>query len=150
MRRDAENHRVQLLAAAHRVLVSDPGASIAMIAAQAGLSRRTVYNHFPDKASLLAAVKKWHEQEVTFIVARVPAHNQADPVRELSTLLNAYEQHFGTVGRGPGDSLFAAPLLAERIHDLIGRAEARLGAAGEPLPTGDQASPHTRTVTKRG
>lgn len=55
-RRDATANRAALLAAAQSVLSNDPNASLDTIAHAAGLSRRALYGHFPDRDSLLREV----------------------------------------------------------------------------------------------
>ncbi|AYF97752.1 TetR/AcrR family transcriptional regulator [Protaetiibacter intestinalis] len=52
-RRDAENNRLALLAAAGTVLNRDPDASLDAIAAEAGLSRRALYGHFATRDDLI-------------------------------------------------------------------------------------------------
>jgi AcrR family transcriptional regulator len=52
----SETARDAILAAAHRTLVDDPGASIATVTAEAGVSRATFYRHFDSRAELLAAL----------------------------------------------------------------------------------------------
>lgn len=53
MRRDAQENRAALLAAARVVLNRDPDATLDLIAAEAGLSRRSVYGHFANRDELL-------------------------------------------------------------------------------------------------
>ena len=55
-RRDAVENRAALLTAARAVLNRDPDASLEAIAAEAGLSRRSVYGHFPTRDDLLREV----------------------------------------------------------------------------------------------
>ncbi|MDQ1129955.1 TetR/AcrR family transcriptional regulator [Microbacterium sp. SORGH_AS_0888] len=52
-RRDAAANREALLEAARRVVVRDPHASMDTIAREAGLSRRAMYGHFPDRDTLM-------------------------------------------------------------------------------------------------
>jgi AcrR family transcriptional regulator len=52
-RRDAADNRAALLAAARVVLNRDPDASLDIIAAEAGLTRRSVYGHFANRDALL-------------------------------------------------------------------------------------------------
>ncbi|MFJ3384373.1 MULTISPECIES: TetR/AcrR family transcriptional regulator [unclassified Curtobacterium] len=65
-RRDATENRAALIDAAKTVLQRDPDASLETIAAEAGLSRRAVYGHFPSRDDLVRAV-------VTSGAARVAA-----------------------------------------------------------------------------
>lgn len=55
-RRDSLENRAGILAAAQRVLSHDPQASLDAIAREAGLSRRALYGHFPDRDALLREV----------------------------------------------------------------------------------------------
>ena len=52
-RRDAAQNRESLLTAARIVFNRDPNASLETVAAQAGLSRRSVYGHFANRDDLL-------------------------------------------------------------------------------------------------
>jgi serine phosphatase RsbU (regulator of sigma subunit) len=53
-REDARRNRERILKAAGRLLAQSPSASLEDIAAAAGVSRSTVYRHFPDRDSLVA------------------------------------------------------------------------------------------------
>jgi len=55
-RRDGLENRIAILAAAQQVISRDPNASIDAIAHAAGLSRRALYGHFPDREALLTEV----------------------------------------------------------------------------------------------
>ncbi|MGZ8665877.1 MAG: SpoIIE family protein phosphatase [Solirubrobacterales bacterium] len=56
LRKDAQRTRERILEAAGRLLVQSPAATLADIGAAAGVSRSTVYRHFPDRGALVAAV----------------------------------------------------------------------------------------------
>ena len=56
LRADAQRSRAAILDAALRVLEEDPDASVEGIATAAGVTRQTVYAHFPSRERLLAAV----------------------------------------------------------------------------------------------
>lgn len=55
-RRDAAENRAALLRAAQVTLADQPNASLDTVAQAAGLSRRALYGHFPDRESLLRDV----------------------------------------------------------------------------------------------
>ncbi|MDP4501631.1 TetR/AcrR family transcriptional regulator [Nonomuraea turcica] len=56
MRADATRNLERVLSTGARMLADDPAATIAAIAAEAGVDRRTVYRRFSSREDLLAAV----------------------------------------------------------------------------------------------
>lgn len=70
-RRDAAANRAALLAAAQSVLARDPHAPLDVIAQSAGLSRRALYGHFPDRDSLLREVIAMGTERFNAIAASV-------------------------------------------------------------------------------
>jgi serine phosphatase RsbU (regulator of sigma subunit) len=55
-RSDAQENRERLLVAAARLLAQSPAATLADVAAAAGVSRSTLYRHFPGREGLIAAL----------------------------------------------------------------------------------------------
>jgi AcrR family transcriptional regulator len=82
-RSDAVANRDALLLAAQRTLAADPRASIDAIAQAAGLSRRSVYGHFADRETLVAAVIARGAERFNAIAE---ATTDPDPVVALATL----------------------------------------------------------------
>src|SRR4051812_6208077 len=70
-RRDAESNRDLLLEAALRALAEDPDAGLDAVARTAGLSRRTVYGHFPSREALITALAQHAGEGVGGVVRAV-------------------------------------------------------------------------------
>lgn len=103
-------------------------ASITSIAERAGVSRLTVYRHFPDERSLLSACTG------TWFEANPPPDPMAwvgttDPVERLRTGLRElyafYRRHAVLLGRGEDESP-TNPILAEVMTPFV-TAVARIG-----------------------
>jgi AcrR family transcriptional regulator len=69
MRADATRNLELVLSTGARMLADDPSASIAAIAAAAGVDRRTVYRRFASREELLAAVYQARYDAVEEVVA---------------------------------------------------------------------------------
>jgi AcrR family transcriptional regulator len=80
-RSDAAKNRAALLDAARAELNRDPDASLDAIATAAGLSRRSVYGHFPSRDALIAELASLGAARVA---AAVDAIHAADPVLDLA------------------------------------------------------------------
>lgn len=80
-RSDAAKNRAALLDAARVVLNRDPEAGLDAVAAEAGLSRRSVYSHFASRDALVAELA---ELGAARIAAAVDAFHDADPVLDLA------------------------------------------------------------------
>ena len=87
-RRHARSNRVRLLAAARIELSRDPDVSLDEIARAAGLVRRTLYGHFPNREALIDALATEAKEslEEAFTAARRP---DADPPTALAGLILA-------------------------------------------------------------
>ena len=82
-RRDAVENRAALIAAARTALNRDPDASLETIATEAGLSRRSVYGHFPTRDDLLREVTALGAARIT---AALVGTADDDPVIELALI----------------------------------------------------------------
>jgi AcrR family transcriptional regulator len=87
-RSHARSNRARLLAAAREELGRDPDASLDEIARAAGVVRRTLYGHFPNREALIDALATEAKErlEEAFTTARRP---EADPPAALAGLILA-------------------------------------------------------------
>ncbi|MGX1365298.1 AcrR family transcriptional regulator [Streptomyces canus] len=94
MRADAARNVEAVLTTGARMLAADPGASIASIAAQAGVDRRTVYRRFASREELLAAI---YEARLTAIEQAI----QDARLREapVAVALHRYVENIISVNR---------------------------------------------------
>jgi AcrR family transcriptional regulator len=82
-RRDAADNRAALLAAARVSLNQDPDASLETIAAEAGLSRRSVYGHFANRDELLRELVTTGSERIAHALSGV---THPDPVIRLTLI----------------------------------------------------------------
>jgi AcrR family transcriptional regulator len=138
-RKDATVNREALLDAARWTLAADPSASLEAIAAAAGLSRRSVYGHFPSRDALLAELL---ERGAARVASAVNAVEHTEPLVEVALLGRVVWDEVDEVRtttlfavRGPFRALLAPvlDLLHQRITDATARA-ARAGDARTDLP----------------
>jgi AcrR family transcriptional regulator len=87
-RSHARSNRARILAAAREELSRDPDVSLDEIARAAGVVRRTLYGHFPNRQALIDALAAEAKQslEEAFAAARRP---DADPPTALARLILA-------------------------------------------------------------
>jgi len=145
-RSDAQRSRASILDAALRKLGGDPDAGVEAIAADAGVTRQTVYAHFPSRGELLTAVLDRITEEA---VAEMDAA-ELDEGPAADALMRLIEAARRTSGRYPAllrkiDSVPAnanadddarrhSP-VADRLERVIRRGKAT-GEFDDRLPTG--------------
>jgi AcrR family transcriptional regulator len=141
-RADAERSITSILDAAVGLLPGRPDASMAEIAAAAGVARQTVYAHFASREALLSAVaERALRQAVAAIEAAEP--QRGPPVEALDRLVGAWWQHVERYARVLGALAaafpdtdkahdFHAPIL-ERVERLVRRGQ-RHGNFDRRLP----------------
>jgi len=94
VRADAARNLEAVLTTGARMLAADPGASIASIATEAGVDRRTVYRRFASREDLLAAI---YESRLTAIEHAIEdARLREAPV---AVALHRYVENIITVNR---------------------------------------------------
>jgi AcrR family transcriptional regulator len=94
VRADAARNLEAVLTTGARMLAADPGASIASIAGEAGVDRRTVYRRFASREDLLAAI---YESRLTAIEHAIEdARLREAPV---AVALHRYVENIITVNR---------------------------------------------------
>lgn len=113
MRADAARNLDAVLQTGARLLACDPGTSIAAIAAEAGVDRRTVYRRFKTREALLAAV---HEAKLEACEKAVTEARLTEA--PVMVALHRYAEGIITVGR-------RWPVDVRQVQD--GAAADRLG-----------------------
>jgi AcrR family transcriptional regulator len=124
-RADAERSIAAIHDGALGVLGERPDASMAEIAAAAGVARQTVYAHYESREALLADVaERALAQTVAAIDAAEP--RRGPPIEALERLVDAW---WGTVARHARvlEALAAAYPSPEAVHDLHAPILERLG-----------------------
>ena len=146
-RRDSAENRESLLAAARVVFNRDPNASLETVAAQAGLSRRSVYGHFanrddlllelvttgarrvasalesvshPDPLTRLALIasKLWREVESVRVIAVVAVRGSL--AHHTADILGAIRFHVRTaISEGQADGSMRPDVPTERLARLV-------------------------------
>jgi AcrR family transcriptional regulator len=130
-RADAERSRAAILDAACRVLSEDPEARIEEIAQAAGLTRQTVYAHFPSRERLIGAVIDRVTAESVAVV-EAAALDEGPPAAALVRLLRASWQflarypfllHGSIAELGPQEALERHEPVIAPLERLIARGQ---------------------------
>lgn len=123
-RSDALKNRAALLEAARAELNRDPDASLDAIASTAGLSRRSVYGHFPSREALVAEIASLG---ATRVAAAVEAIHDADPVVDLALVGRVVWDDIEHV-RAMTRSVVRGPLREQVLAGELGPLHARIVA----------------------
>lgn len=121
-RADAQRNRAKILAATPTALRENPDASVADIAAEAGVGRMTLYGHFQTRAELLEATLLDCLERAEQTLAQVPL--DGDPVEAFERLVAS-----SWVLLNEARAVLAAAqreLPAARIRELHDASEARM------------------------
>ncbi|WP_375388819.1 TetR/AcrR family transcriptional regulator [uncultured Amnibacterium sp.] len=123
-RSDAAKNRAALLDAARAVLNRDPEASIDVVAAEAGLSRRSVYGHFASREALIAELAQLGAARVA---AAVDALHDPDPVLDIALVGRLVWDDVADV-RAMTRSVVRGPLREQVLSSGLGPIHARIVA----------------------
>jgi AcrR family transcriptional regulator len=121
-RADAQRNRARMLAATVTAIQKNPDASVADIAAEAGMGRMTLYGHFQTRAELIEAALVDSLERAEDVLSQVPLDGDA---RDAFQRLVASSWMFVDQSR----ALLATAqkeLSAARIRELHEKAEARM------------------------
>ena len=123
-RADARRNVEAILDAAAMRWSRDPGASVAQIAADAGLGRITLYGHFPSRAELVDAVIARALDESERVLGALDL--SGDPTDALARLIRS--SWLLVAQTGSLMTVAADTLPPERMHQLHARLAARVEA----------------------
>ncbi len=127
----AERNVGAILDAAEELLEERAAASISAVAARAGVSRVTVYAHFPTWEALLeAAVERAVRRTMTALEATHP--DDGPPVQALERMLTAAWQHlarYGAMAQAVAEQL--SPQAVTRTHQAAHRTVGALLERGQ-------------------
>lgn len=121
-RADAQRNRARILAATVTALHKDPDASVADIAAEAGVGRMTLYGHFQNRPELIDAALAESIEQGEEVLRRVPLDGDAGEAfrRLVASSWTLVDQARNLLAAAQKE------LPASRIRDLHERAEARM------------------------
>ncbi|MFI6285377.1 TetR/AcrR family transcriptional regulator [Streptomyces sp. NPDC051018] len=130
-RADAERSRAAILDAAMRLLVENPDAGMGAIAAEAGVTRQTVYAHFSTRDDLLTAVvDRVTEETMAAMDAAALDEGPASAalVRLLDVSWRTFERHpvllrTGSASMDQEDQRARHTSVADRLTRLIERGQ---------------------------
>jgi AcrR family transcriptional regulator len=140
-RSDVARHRARILEVAAEMLRADPRAGLLRIADAAGLTRTTMYAHFPSRAALVdaviatamdAAAAEWDDRGPHPDAAAALEDHLRGSWRAFSAQIGLTAAGFDALGPARLDQLHAP--MRERVRALAdrGRAEGTVDPAMDP------------------
>jgi TetR/AcrR family transcriptional repressor of mexCD-oprJ operon len=136
LRADAARNVQRIVEMAARLLGTDPGAGMSDVAAAAGVSRATIYRHFPTREALIAAIQLQavEQSEQALLACRLDEGTATDALRRLcAAWLDVAERYaFAQLGLTVDEETRRRRqrILGEPLRELIERGR----AAGEFAP----------------
>ena len=130
LRADAARNVHRIVEVAARLLGEHPHAGMAEVAAAAGVSRATVYRHFPTREALVAAIQDQavEQSERALDACRLDEGSAAEALRRLcDAWLDVAERYaFAQFGAASGDEAreHRRRLLGDPLRALIERGKA--------------------------
>ena len=144
-RSDAERSRARILEVARKELVAGPSLDMSRLAEAAGVSRSTLYRHFPSGDAVREALSAQAIEEVTAVV-RSLAEEERPPLALVRRVIRAIVETSTRyrLDRAPDDELGrAAQALAPELVDLVERLAAFAGLEPRlPRDTARAAAAH--------
>lgn len=148
-RRDAAENREALIAAAVRLLNADVDASLEAIAAEAGLSRRSVYGHFANRDELVREVLRLGAERVAASIIPIVHEDARVEIALYGATLWAQVQHASVTAefavRGPYTDLVTKALEPARAKL---RATVRRGVSDGVLRRDIAPAPLARLIER--
>jgi AcrR family transcriptional regulator len=140
LRADAARNVHRIVEVAARLLGDDPSAGMADVAAAAGVSRATVYRHYPTREALIAAIQRHavEDSERALLACRLDEGTATEALQRLCTAwLDVAERYaFAQLERvvDADTRLRRQQILGEPLRALIERGKAA-GEFASDVPT---------------